>query len=100
MAENEMKAVGAFHGAHAAAARPGHVAINWTTPTPRCNRISVRRHTCECVPEVFELCQAGGLRFIRRTVREAGAVVVHESDWAVSAVAGRLWELLLGGHAR
>ncbi|MFC7718826.1 MULTISPECIES: hypothetical protein [Nonomuraea] len=49
---------------------------------------------------MFELCQAGGLRFIRRTVREAGAVVVHESDWAVSAVAGRLWELLLGGHAR
>lgn len=95
-----MRVVDSFHGAHVAAAQSGCMAIDWTAPVARCSNVRVRSHTCECASELFELCQAGGLLFIRRTLRKAGADVVHESGWVVSAVAERLWELLLRGQAR
>ncbi|WP_244302048.1 MULTISPECIES: hypothetical protein [Microbispora] len=59
----------------------------------------MRRHTCECRPTIYELCQAGGLLFVRRTERE-GEVKVHETERLVSARIEPLWTKLLTGEAR
>ncbi|MFD1935110.1 hypothetical protein ACFSKW_26910 [Nonomuraea mangrovi] len=90
----------AFHGTHTAAVRAGYRAIDWSLPALRCDRVRVRAHTCECGEVLFEFCLAGGLSFIRRTVRHGEGVVVHESDWFVTRVVERLWEQLLRGEAR
>jgi hypothetical protein len=89
-----------FHGPHVEPVQEGHVPIDWSAPTPRCASIRVRSHTCECVPTVYELCTAGGLAHIRRTVKSAGGDRVTESPWVRVAEAKRLWESLLEGHMR
>ncbi|WP_327102322.1 hypothetical protein [Nonomuraea glycinis] len=48
----------------------------------------------------YELCSAGGLVHIRRTVQSAEGACVRESPWLRAAAAHRLWESLLDGHAR
>ncbi|MBB4939027.1 hypothetical protein FHR32_003332 [Streptosporangium album] len=47
----------------------------------------------------YELCQAGGLLFIRRTYR-SDAVLMHESEWLRTADGERLWLRVLLGQAR
>ncbi|MEU0564758.1 hypothetical protein ABZ297_05060 [Nonomuraea sp. NPDC005983] len=95
-----MGTFGEFHGVHFAPPQPGHVEVDWGVPVSRCNRVRVREHTCECDSVLFELCQAGGQLFIRRTLRDSGGVTVHESGWLVSAAAMELWRRLLRGEAR
>ncbi|MFD2354742.1 hypothetical protein ACFSTC_43970 [Nonomuraea ferruginea] len=46
------------------------------------------------------MCQAGGLRFIRRISRLNGRLVVEESRWSTAAVIDTLWGELLRGEAR
>ncbi|GGO77134.1 hypothetical protein [Nonomuraea cavernae] len=61
----------------------------------------VRDHTCDCQAVFYELCQSGGLRFIRRTSRKDGRrMVVEESPWVIAAEADILWRRLLEGRAR
>ncbi|MEU8248601.1 hypothetical protein [Nonomuraea sp. NPDC048916] len=60
----------------------------------------VRDHTCDCQAVFYELCQAGGLRFIRRTSRKGGRMVVDESPWVIAAEAEALWRRLLEGRAQ
>lgn len=50
-------------------------------------------------PDRVELCTAGGLAHIRRTVRWAGGKRVSESPWLPTAEAMRLWDRLLAGDA-
>ncbi|MFC4059521.1 hypothetical protein ACFOWE_14550 [Planomonospora corallina] len=89
-----------FHGVHAAPLAAAHERIRWAVPVPRTDRIRGRSHTCVCQEVQFELCEAGGLAFIRRLRVLQGRVVVHETEWTVTARAVRLWELLLRGRAR
>ncbi|MFI6709534.1 hypothetical protein ACIBF7_24060 [Nonomuraea sp. NPDC050478] len=89
-----------LHGQHPASADGAVVMIDWCPAVPRTERVRVRDYTCDCRPIVYELCQAGGLRFIRRISRPNGRLVVEESRWSTSAVIDTLWGELLRGEAR
>ncbi|WP_203863579.1 hypothetical protein [Planobispora rosea] len=89
-----------FHGIHAAPLTTTYERIRWVVPVPRTDRIRVRSHTCICREIQFELCEAGGLAFIRRLAPLRGRDVVHETEWTVTTRAVRLWESLLRGQAR
>ncbi|MEV0614049.1 hypothetical protein AB0I81_12060 [Nonomuraea sp. NPDC050404] len=57
--------------------------------------------TCDCTGTFYELRQAGGLRFIRRTRRDrAGAEVIEHSYSWPAPVAAAQWNALLMGHLR
>ncbi|GII49972.1 hypothetical protein Psi02_63960 [Planotetraspora silvatica] len=66
---------------------------------PRTDRIRVRRHTCDCQPIVYELCQAGGLLFVRRLYR-SDEVLIQESEWLRAPDAEQLWMKILSGQMR
>ncbi|MEU7916434.1 hypothetical protein [Microbispora bryophytorum] len=66
---------------------------------PRAASVRVRRHTCDCQPVAYELCQAGGLMFVRRYDRTDG-VLIHESEWLRPPAAEHLWTRILLGQAR
>lgn len=89
-----------FHSAHPEPARNGLTKISWSASTDRAVSIRVRSHTCGCVPTSYELCEAAGLAFIRRTVRSSAGTHVSESPWLRRAEADRLWTALLEGWAR
>jgi hypothetical protein len=91
---------GSFHGMHVAPLQARHVLVEWRPARPRCDRVRVRRHTCDCRATFYELCQAGGLYFVRRTHRQDGNVVVHESPWTTAMEGEELWQCLLLGEAR
>ncbi|WP_244312780.1 hypothetical protein [Microbispora hainanensis] len=66
-------------------------------PTNRSDRVRVRRHTCECKPTIYELCSAGGVFFIRRTIRGKN-VEIRETERLVAARMEDLWVRLLSGE--
>ncbi|MFF3445039.1 hypothetical protein [Streptosporangium sp. NPDC002721] len=57
----------------------------------------VVRWTCDCDALFYELCQAGGLRFIRRTRRHHA---IDESDRWQAQEADAMWIALLHGLVR
>lgn len=91
-----MTVIAEFHGVHAAPRQDGYVPIEWAHANDRSVRIRVRDHTCACSDPSYELCQSGGLLFIRRTTRQR---VVSESPWLVTEQGLRLWQMLLTGRA-
>jgi hypothetical protein len=90
----------AFHSAHPEPAKDGHTKINWSSSTDRATSIRVKSHTCGCTSTSYELCEAAGLAFIRRTVRSSAGPHVSESPWLRRAEADKLWTALLEGWAR
>ncbi|MFC0862366.1 hypothetical protein ACFHYQ_08655 [Sphaerimonospora cavernae] len=88
-----------YHGTHAAAAQPDAVTIRWLKPQPRSARIRVKEHTCECKARIYELCQAGGLFFVRRTDRAQNGQQVMETEWLPSARMRELWHDIITGRA-
>ncbi|MEU8103483.1 hypothetical protein AB0C18_07135 [Nonomuraea muscovyensis] len=87
-------------GRHVPAARDVEVLIDWIPETARTDRVRVRDHTCSCAPVSYELCQAGGLRFIRRTTVQPGDLQIMESPRAHATAVDDLWQLLVAGKAR
>ncbi|WP_055483446.1 hypothetical protein [Sphaerimonospora mesophila] len=88
-----------YHGIHAAIAQAGAVMVRWLEPQRRCARVRVREHTCECRARIYELCQAGGLSFVRRTDRTPKGPQVMETEWLPAARARELWHKIITGHA-
>ncbi|GAA3124621.1 hypothetical protein GCM10010466_14350 [Planomonospora alba] len=88
------------HGCHVGVLQERHERIDWRPERPRAERIRVKEHTCCCKATFYELCQAGGLAFVRRTHRLDGRVIVHESPWVRVKEAEELWFRLLTGSAR
>ncbi|WP_214106398.1 hypothetical protein [Acrocarpospora catenulata] len=88
------------HGLHVAPAQPNCERLRWLPAVSRTDRTRVRAHTCECRTTIYEFCQAGGLRFVRRTVRAADGNRVHETERLIAARAERVWQRLLLGLAR
>ncbi len=88
-----------YHGIHAAAAQPDAATVRWLKPHSRCARIRVKEHTCECRARIYELCQAGGLFFVRRTDRSRSGQQMMETEWLPSARTRELWHKILTGHA-
>ncbi|MFC4059361.1 hypothetical protein ACFOWE_13730 [Planomonospora corallina] len=88
------------HSRHVGALQERHERIDWRPERPRAERIRVKEHTCCCKATFYELCQAGGLMFVRRTHRLDGRMIVHESPWVRAKEAQELWFRLLIGSAR
>ncbi|GAA3035423.1 hypothetical protein GCM10017559_73750 [Streptosporangium longisporum] len=87
------------HGHHVAPLRHRHQSVDWRPERPRAGRLRIKEHTCDCRPVFYELCQAGGLMFVRRTERTRREVVVHESPWTIARRTQDLWLRLLEGAA-
>ncbi|MBG0819597.1 hypothetical protein HS048_02335 [Planomonospora sp. ID91781] len=88
-----------YHSLHVAPPQAGYESVAWWPAAPRADRIRIREHTCDCRTLSYELCQGGGLMFIRRTYR-SGGVLIEESDWMPTAQAEQLWKRLLLGEVR
>ncbi|GIH75127.1 hypothetical protein [Planobispora longispora] len=88
-----------YHGIHPASPQAGYERLLWRECAPRADRVRVRNHTCECQNVVYELCQAGGLSFVRRIYRSDG-VIEHQTTWLRAPEAERLWTRILLGQAR
>ncbi|MEU4228654.1 hypothetical protein AB0F17_30545 [Nonomuraea sp. NPDC026600] len=88
-----------YHGVHPLALQAGYKRVAWQQCDQRTTRVRVRDHTCECQSIVYELCQAGGLMFVRRFYRCDG-VLEHQSEWVRAPAAARLWSRILLGQAR
>ncbi|WP_343965499.1 hypothetical protein [Streptosporangium amethystogenes] len=56
--------------------------------------------TCDCGPTLYELCQVGELRLIRRTERVPGEPAIDESDRWQAPEADAMWIALLHGLVR
>lgn len=88
-----------YHGIHVPDPQPDAQKLRWLKPQPRCPHVRVQRHTCECRVRIYELCQAGGLVFVRRTDREETGLEVAETEWLLTARARELWEKILTGRS-
>lgn len=88
------------YGRHVVPAREGAEVIEWIPQPPRVEGVRVRDYTCDCQPISYELCQAGGVRFVRRIRRVEGKVLVDECPGGVASPIDALWERLLRGQAR
>lgn len=75
------------------------LSIEWSREHVRTDTVRVRAHTCACRSVFFELCQAGGLRFIRRTTVGGTKVLRDESPRDLAEKVDELWRLLLSGRA-
>ncbi|TQS19884.1 hypothetical protein FLW16_41360 [Microbispora sp. KK1-11] len=94
-----LELIAACVGIHPAAEQRECEEIEWLESRPRAASVRVRRHTCDCQPVVYELCQAGGLMFVRRYDRSDG-VLIEESEWVRPPAAEHLWTRILLGQAR
>jgi len=88
------------HSRHVAPASDKSVPIDWMPVPPRAELVRVRDYTCDCRETVYELCQAGGVRFIRRIKQGDRAPVVEECPTGRAHDIDNLWAQLLSGVAR
>ncbi|GAA4047318.1 hypothetical protein [Nonomuraea soli] len=70
----------------------------WYPAVPRTDRLRVRDHSCSCGVVIYELCEAGGLQFIRRIRPGNGQTVVEESGREIASKIGPLWARMLQGE--
>ncbi|MEU9887067.1 hypothetical protein [Sphaerisporangium sp. NPDC051011] len=64
------------------------------------SRVRVLAWTCDCRSVFFELCHAGGMAFIRRTVQKRKAPEVTETHRMGVAEGRQVWQAILVGMAR
>ncbi|GAA3472070.1 hypothetical protein [Nonomuraea roseola] len=85
---------------HVAMAKADHMRLAWQQPYPGEGRVRVLSWTCTCRATVYELCQSGGVAYIRRMLQLDGAPEIHETfRWSLSE-ARTVWAALLSGQAR
>ncbi|QYC39638.1 hypothetical protein Nocox_10090 [Nonomuraea coxensis DSM 45129] len=83
--------------AHVPRPRARHTTLEWTPVRSSSERVRVRTYTCPCQPISYELCQAGGLFFIRRTRRGPEGILIDECPRLRPATVTRMWIRLLEG---
>ena len=85
---------------HLVPAAPGCVSLTWNRAR-RFGRVRVAAWTChEHRVTFYELCDAGGLSFIRKTVQDGNrSAVLHSEAWS-PAQARVVWIRILAGLAR
>ena len=85
---------------HVLPARSHCEALLWNAPETSGDRRRVRIVTWTCGAAYFELCEADGLRFIRRTKRVRSRLSIAESDRWPPGEADAMWTALLHGLVR
>ncbi|GAB3163793.1 hypothetical protein [Microbispora hainanensis] len=85
-----------LHSAHVPIRRGSFRKLEWWKPTPA-RRVLVLAWTCDCQAGFYELCQSGGLAFIRRTVQKDGEPEIAETHrWSVRQGWATWFDLLTG----
>ncbi|AWS40193.1 hypothetical protein [Streptosporangium sp. 'caverna'] len=85
---------------HVSMAQRDHTRLAWLASDKGVTRLRVITWTCQCRATLYELCQAGGQGFIRRTLQLDGSPEVHETyRWPIRQ-ASDIWRALLSGEAR
>ncbi|WP_182897911.1 hypothetical protein [Microbispora sp. H10830] len=79
--------------------QPGCKKLAWFEPSDG-TRVRVIAWTCDCLAMVYELCQASGQGFIRRTLQHEDAPEICETHRWPIAQAREVWAALLTGMAR
>jgi hypothetical protein len=88
-----------LHGAHVPIRRGSVRQLQWWEPTPA-ERVRVLAWTCDCQARFYELCQSGGMVYIRRTVQKDPEPEISETHrWPVQE-GWRVWFDLLTGEVR
>ena len=88
-----------LHGAHVPIRRGSVRQLQWWEPTPA-ERVRVLAWTCDCQARFYELCQSGGMVYIRRTVQKDPEPEISETHrWPVQE-GWRVWLDLLTGEVR
>ncbi|GGO29002.1 hypothetical protein GCM10010116_58140 [Microbispora rosea subsp. aerata] len=77
----------------------GCAKLEWFKPSNGA-RVRVLAWTCDCLAIVYELCQAGGQGFIRRTLQNEDAPEVRETHHWPLIQAREVWADLLTGRVR
>ena len=73
--------------------------LSWLTPIDA-HRVRVVAWTCDCRAVFYELCEAGGMAFIRRTVQNDKGPEVTETHRSLVRPAREMWAALLSGMVR
>ncbi|GLW09370.1 hypothetical protein Misp01_44990 [Microtetraspora sp. NBRC 13810] len=73
--------------------------LEWLAPMSM-GRVLVLEWTCACQPTYYELCQSGGLVYVRRTVKHSGGSEVSETQRVWMKRAYQTWTAVLRGQAR
>ncbi|MEU8271290.1 hypothetical protein AB0B89_29540 [Sphaerisporangium sp. NPDC049002] len=73
--------------------------LTWLPPVDA-TRVRVVAWTCDCRAVFFELCEAGGMAFVRRTVQRNKRPEITETHRMRVRHAWDLWTSLLSGMAR
>ncbi|GIH47421.1 hypothetical protein SAMN05421833_11780 [Microbispora rosea] len=77
-----------------------HVKLVWHKPFEGVERVRALAWTCDCRAVVYELLQAGGQAFIRKTTQTEPTPKVKETHrWPIEE-ARRVWHALLLGEMR
>ncbi|MEU4573014.1 hypothetical protein ACBI99_25430 [Nonomuraea sp. ATR24] len=85
---------------HPAPVRADCVAIEWWPGRPLITSVRVRDFTCDCEKTYYELCQIGGMRFIRWIRIRRSGLISDECLPGRAAEIDDLWARLLLGAAR
>jgi hypothetical protein len=88
------------HGHHVAKVTGVPISIDWFPDMSSAERARVREYTCDCQGTYYELCQAGGVRFIRRVRMDGMTSVIHECHRDLPPIIDALWLKLLAGAAQ
>ncbi|GAA0827653.1 hypothetical protein ACFQVD_21605 [Streptosporangium amethystogenes subsp. fukuiense] len=84
---------------HVLPTRSHYETLTWHLPNGD-EKARVLKWTCDCGPTLYELCQVGELRLIRRTERVPGEPAIDESDRWQAPEADAMWIALLHGLVR
>ncbi|WP_327088368.1 hypothetical protein OIE66_39620 [Nonomuraea sp. NBC_01738] len=84
---------------HPARPVPGCRRLTWL-PVRGDERCRVVEWTCDCIAVFYELCQAGGQFYIRKTVNDDTAREITESHRTTHVEAREVWAAILTGRLR
>jgi hypothetical protein len=87
-------------GIHLPPSRPDCIELRWEPVRNPAERVRIQAYTCCCRLTFYELCQSGGLLFIRRTRRDGDGIVMEECVRTVHSRGMMLWDRLLEGLVR
>ncbi|MEV4457166.1 hypothetical protein [Microbispora sp. NPDC049633] len=92
---NDLDEPDRLHSAHVPIRRGYFRKLEWWKPTPA-RRVLVLAWTCDCQARFYELCQSGGLAYIRRTVQDEEPEIAETHRWPVRQGWATWFDLLTG----
>jgi hypothetical protein len=86
-------------GTHLPTPQEDCIAIDWSPVRSPFEHVRIHKYTCACQAVFYELCQSGGLFFIRRSRRVGDEIRMEESPRLIGARSHDEWDALLAGES-